>query len=261
MRCSEGVMFRFTPLYLLKGKSAMKFYVYNLRHRNKNIIKLLAFLAVFSVVFILLFRDNNKDAELAVFNPIQNVSTDKEIYSITASLDGSAQLTDFRTFLDVANGLNVKITFFVSENFFNGNVDTIKEIMKYSHEVGYLIEKDTSAMSRTDAMRYLAKLNDNFYKKCGKYPKYIRYVNEKDKAGQLFGVMAAFGQYNIAEGRYGKAEAGLLVDIGRIDGTSSAKLITVVTEAVNAKLTSVSLKDLLYDVDIPADTAGTQGPG
>ena len=239
----------------------MKLYVYNLRNRNKNIIKLLAFLAIFSVIFILIFRDTNKDTELAVFNPIQNVATTETVYSITASLDSNVQLTDFRTFLDVANGLNVKITFFVSENFFTGNISTIKDIMKYSHEVGFLIEKDTSSMNRNEAMRYLANLNDNFFNKCGKYPKYIRYINEREKAGQLFGVMAAFGQYNIAQGSLGKVEAGSLVDIGLIDGTSSAKLITVVTEAVNAKLTSVPLKDLLYSVDIPADVAGTQGPG
>ena len=237
----------------------MKFYFYNFRMKSKIKIRILAFLAVFLVIFILLFRDNNKKPDLETFNPIQNVATTEAIYSITASLDSSVQLKDFRTFLEVANGLNVKLAFFVSEDFFNSNVESIKNILSFSHEVGFFIEKDVATLSRNETMRYLAKLNDSFYNKCGKYPKYIRYKNGTPKAGYLFEVLAAFGQYIMAEERIIKPEAGMIVDIGKIDATSGSKLIGIVTEAVQAKLTSVPLKDLLFSVDVPADANGTQG--
>ena len=237
----------------------MRFYFYNFRMKSRIKIRILAFLAVFLVIFILLFRDNNKKPDLETFNPIQNVATTEAIYSITASLDSSVQLKDFRTFLEVANGLNVKITFFISEDFFNSNVETIKKVLSYSHEVGFLIEKDVAALSRNETMRYLAKLNDSFYNKCSKYPKYIRYKNGPAKAGYLFEVLAAFGQYSIAEERGTKPATGMIVDIGKVDATSGSKLISVVTEAVQAKLTTVPLKDLLFSVDVPADANGTQG--
>ena len=125
--------------------------------------------------------------------------------------------------------------------------------------MGFFIEKDIATLSRNETMRYLAKLNDSFYNKCGKYPKYIRYKNGVSKSGHLFEVLAAFGQYSIAEERTTKPETGVIVDIGKIDATSGSKLIAVVTEAVQAKLTTVPLKDLLFSVDIPADANGTQG--
>lgn len=237
----------------------MKFYFYNLRLKSKLKIRILAFLAVFLVIFILLFRDNNKKLDIETFNPIQNVATTQEIYSITASLDSSVQLKDFRTFLEVANGLNAKLTFFVSEDFFSSNVETIKKILSFSHEVGFFIEKDVATLSRNETMRYLAKLNDSFFNKCGKYPKYIRYKSGSLKAGYLFEVLAAFGQYSIADERSTKPAAGMIVDLGKIDATSGSKLIGVVTEAVQAKLTTVPLKDLLFSVDVPADANGTQG--
>lgn len=237
----------------------MRFYVYSFRMKNRIKIRVLAFIAIFAVIFILLLRDNSNSPSREAFNPIQSVATNRSVYAITASLDGNVQLRDFRTFLEVANGLNVKLTFFVSEDFFNSNTETVKEVMRYSHEVGLFIEKDISTLNRNETMRFLAKLNDKFYEKCGRYPKYIRYKHEQEKSGYLFEVLAAFGQYSLANGKLTNPEAGFIVDIGMMDGTSGAKLIAVVTEAVNLSLTTVPLRDLLYSVDIPADSTGTQG--
>ena len=192
----------------------MRFYVYNMRFRNSTKIKIIAFLAVFLVIFTLLFRDNNKSAAVDAFNPIRCVATSESVYAISASLDGGVQLKDFRTFLEISSGLNVKLTFFVTEDFFNNNTETVKEVMRYSHEVGLLVEKDVSSLGRNETMRYLAKLNDNFYRKSGKYPRYIRYKHSAEKSGYLFEILAAFGQYCMAQGQLAKPEAGMIVDIG-----------------------------------------------
>ncbi|HBL83910.1 MAG: hypothetical protein A2Y17_00345 [Clostridiales bacterium GWF2_38_85] len=234
----------------------MRHYYHNIHTKNK--IQIIAVISALFIICLIIFRDNNISQVQSAFNPIICVATDESVYSITASLDSNVQLTDFRTFIEVANGLNIKITFFVSESFFKTNVETIKEVMKYSHEIGFLLENDTSKMSRNEIMRYLANFNDEFYKKCDRYPKYVKYKNSSEEAGNLFDVLAAFGQYSIGLQAYSSAESGVIVDIGYIDATSSSKLISLVTDAITNKLTSVPLRDLLYDVDIPADTDGKQ---
>ena len=231
---------------------------YYINNRLKNRLQIVAVISALFVICFIIFRDNNKSPAQSVFNPIVCVATEESIYSVTASIDNNIQLTDFKTFLQVAKGLNIKMTFFVTEGFFKTNVDTVKDIIDSSNEVGFLIDIDTSKMSRNEVMQYIANFNDDFYNKCSRYPKYIKYKNNTEEAGYLFDVLAAFGQYSIGYTTYTSAESGAIVDIGYIDATSSTKLIALVTDAINNKITPVSLRDLLYDVDIPADAEGKQ---
>ena len=226
-----------------------------------NRIKLRTSVFVLTIVVILgligigMYNSENEIYDTA-WAPISSVSERNDVYSLTVNVHSGESLDELLRFAKLCGESNIPICFFFSKSFYSLNGESAKQIAKL-HEVGLLIEEDTEYMSRTEMLRYLAKANESFYEHVGKYPRYVR--STKKAYGFLPHVLDAYGQYGIASlDASAPVTNGSIVDLGRMDGTTSSRVIALVTEAAKNGLEARSLRDILYSVDIKPDAFGVQ---
>ena len=224
------------------------------RHLRTSVL-ILVVLGILALIGMGMFKSENDIGE-AVWAPINAVSEREGVYALTINVESGSSLDELMRFAELTSESKIPVCFFFSERFFSVNGESAKKIAAM-HEVGLLIDENTEYMSRGETLRFLAKINEQFFEKVGKYPRYVR--STKTSQGFLPHILDAYGQYGIAAVDPSAAVSdGSIVDMGAIDSTTSARAVALVTKAAKNDLDPTPLRELLYSVDIKPDIFGVQ---
>lgn len=225
------------------------------KHQLRTSVLLLAALMVLGTIGMWMYKNDEK-TYASVWQPISSVSEREDMFSLTVNVYNGEHLDELLRFAELCADSGIPICFFLSEGFYSVNKESAKKLSSL-HEVGLLIEKDTEYMSRGETLRFIANANEDFFKCVGKYPRYVRSTYRS--LGLLPHILDAYGQYGIALiDPSATVTNGSIVDIGTLDGTTSARVIALVTEAARHGLDPIPLRELLYSVDIKPDSFGVQ---
>lgn len=239
----------------------MSFFVKNKVQRTKLLIILVLAFALLATTAALVNKGKNGSVASEVFYPIKGISTQENIYTVTANLTGSEKDKDIELLLSVCNGLGIKVTFFVEPDWLNDNEDLASEIQKTS-AIGLLINKNLNGKSRNSVMQYIAGCNDDFFAASGKYPKYVRISGTPDQ--NVTQVLNAYGQYCVSyqsaltEDTSAAIKKGCIADIGVINDKSGYILAQSVSAAIKNSLTCIEMEKFLYKIGSETDEFGTQ---
>lgn len=225
------------------------------KNQLRNSVLVLAVLLILGFIGIGTYNENEK-AYNSAWSPIMSVTSREDMFSLTVNVQNGENLEELMRFAELCADSGIPVCFFLSEKFYSLNGDRAKKLAAL-HEVGLLVEKDTEYMSRGETLRFLANANEDFFENVGKYPRYVRSMREA--LGFLPHILDAYGQYGIASvDPSATVSSGTIIDVGKIDETTSARVIALVTEAAKHGLEATPLRDMLYSVDIKPDAFGVQ---
>ncbi|HAN20915.1 MAG: hypothetical protein A2Y15_02865 [Clostridiales bacterium GWF2_36_10] len=233
----------------------------NKKNRSKLLLVLLLAFSFVATAAALTKNSNKNTDTIEVFYPIKAISTEENIYTLTAVLTGDEKEEDIKMLLSVCEGLGIKITYFAEADWIDDNEELAIKIGK-NGILGLRISKDLSGRRRNFVMEYIADRNDEFFEKSGKYAKYVRVENTPDQT--LTQVLNAYGQYCISfesaltKGSTGTITKGKIIDIGYIDENTAYTLAQAVGEAIKNSLTCIEMEKFLYEIGSDTDEYGTQ---
>jgi hypothetical protein len=147
---------------------------------------------IFCAVFARYTNESEREGDVHVYLPIENVETKELVYSVTANITGDEKDTDIKLVSQVMKGLKSNITFFINTDWIKENKNLFSQLKKDGHSFGIIIENNRTYLSQSEAMTILANENSKFYEYTYIYPKMIRI--EKDKSGKIAELINAFGQ-------------------------------------------------------------------
>lgn len=196
--------------------------------------------------------DGTHTAALATVYAIKQVDTEESKYAVCISCPETKNTAALKELLEAADDAGISVCVFMTADFAENNRESAKIIMQ-SQELGLLITKDLSGMSRTDVMRYMAKCNSVFVECCDAIPKYVKYTGSGETA--VYATAHAYGQYAVT-GMTDTAQPGSVLDMGVIDASSARILLNTVASCAGRGLVPVRLGDLLYGVGSEVDERG-----
>lgn len=228
-------------MFLKKG------YFFRLLSKNKIIVLnfclvVLIFCSVFAKI-----NGENVSNNTGVYLPIENVETEKAVYSIIVSINGDENEKDIMLLSQLLKGLKIKSTFFINSNWIEDNKSLFNKVKSDGHNFGLQINNSKSFISRDDAIYYLASENDSFYRQTGEYSSFVRI--EKDKSGKISELIKAFGQINVFSSITHKTEyninCGDIISISDVDSNTPYDVAEFIGKCSHNNFTAISLMELL----------------
>ena len=216
--------------------------------------RVIAFAFLISVLLISVLRfvsDSADDKAVFLVSPVSRFDTDSEIYTVIAIADESTSLKTAAVFAQICRGLGIEPTFFGGTETIKRIKDVVGEIRDFRYEFGIICE-NTSGMTRSQMLKYLAQKNDDYYSVVGKHSIccYINGTNSRYASD----VMASYGQYGISYSVLA-GEKGDFIRNGDIAAvklsseTSVYDLVSLVTEAASKGLKAVPMKEYILEYE------------
>ena len=226
-----------------------KWAFFRLISKNKIAFLNLSILVLIFCAVLARFNNENEIGDsIETYLPINNVETNKSVYAITIDLSGEEKTQNVKLLSQVMKGLKVKGTFFVSADWIKKNQILFNKIKEDGHFFGLKISNNSTNMTRSEAMYYLAAENDDFYRQSEIYPSVVRI--EQDKSGKIPELINAFGQTYVSysvilEDTSVQIDSGDIVFVEKINENTPYIVAEIIGKCSSNNLVSVSLNDLL----------------
>ena len=214
---------------------------------SKCIVIIFAVIFALAVYFVASGEDGIQDI-LPAANPISYIAEDCDIYTVIVILTGKETKNNINIFMEICGGFDIEAVFFMTTEYMDKNASLVEKIYSEGHTVG-LVCRETSKLTRSGFMKYLARCNDEFYSLTGRYPKYC-YI-EGSPSPYAPEVINAYGQYYVSYGveitreKDKQIKNGFIVAVNLTESDGSYAFARAVSGALEAKLKAVNMKEFI----------------
>ena len=208
------------------------------------------------VVLILTFtasclKRNKKEIPVISSSPISRLETDSPLYTVIGIADSDTSSKSLTLFGEICSGFGITPTVFAETGELKRIMNVFSEINGFDCDYGIICE-NTSGMTRSEFLTYLALLNDRFYGITGTHS-LCCYINGTNSLYSL-DVMASYGQYGVsysvsAGEKSSSLKKGDIVAVILSDEASVYGFASLASNGVLLGLNPVSMKEYIKEYE------------